>query len=96
LHAQKVVDVLLSERYINEFKTFLAHADLDPTDKIVKDLMGEKHGVDVPALLQDFTPIEAPSTVETDHAVAEHHEIHHAPHFNIAHQMMTEAVLTDC
>ncbi len=95
VHAQKIVDTLLSKHYEKDFKDWLTQANADPKNKSVIDLFHDKHQVDTQALVKESHVNEVAIGHPVDVVVADtQHQA--GPHFNIAHLMMTEPMLVEC
>lgn len=88
MHAQKLVDtVLLSNKYISDFKEAIMEMAASPDHKEVISAFEDYH-VDVKGMVS-----EAQSAVLDQNQTQPMDVAHHVPQFNIAHQLMTEPAI---
>lgn len=88
-HAEKILDTLMSDKYMGEFAEFLHHLANEPECHQVLEMVQQEYNLDVNAILAQ-NPINTTTetmdlSVATTPAIAEK-----IPTFNIAHLMMME------
>ncbi|MBS0287156.1 MAG: ankyrin repeat domain-containing protein [Proteobacteria bacterium] len=98
-HAQKIVDVLQSEKYIEGFKAILVKMSEDlPTNHEILDKLKQDYHVDVDTFVHEAQQTEHANATEVvapqiPDMVPMAHEHGPSPFFNIAHQMLAEPAL---